>query len=198
MTPVLVQTLGWYQVLANLVTLALVGSVAEWLLGRWRWLLLFLAGTVAGQVAAYAWHEPGGGDSIAICGLAGGAVVALLTGPVPVPRLPAQVLVYYVVALTCWGLRGAVAAGLGCLATAIVWYALRRVRHIDRLALAGTVVCAILLAALRDLHGVALIAGMVVLTLLLGFSRLMNPIRSPGSKPPDQRRRRAGRGRRVE
>ena len=77
-TPLLVQTLGWYQVVTNLVTLALVGIVAERELGRWRWLLLFIAGTIGGQLAAYLQHEPGGGDSIAICGLAGGTVIHLL------------------------------------------------------------------------------------------------------------------------
>ncbi|GAA4736615.1 rhomboid family intramembrane serine protease [Phytohabitans rumicis] len=70
LTPLLVQTLGWYQVVANLVTLATVGVAAERLLGRWRWGVLFAAGTASGQVAAYASGEPGGGDSIAICGLA--------------------------------------------------------------------------------------------------------------------------------
>ena len=39
-TPLLVQTPGWYQVAANLVSLAVVGTVAEWVLGRWRWLAL--------------------------------------------------------------------------------------------------------------------------------------------------------------
>jgi Rhomboid family len=89
-TPLLVQTLGWYEVVANLVTLALVGLVAEVLLGRWRWVVLFVAGTVGGQVAANAWSEPGGGDSIAICGLAAGVVIALLPGPAP-PRPPERV-----------------------------------------------------------------------------------------------------------
>jgi hypothetical protein len=44
-SPLLVQTLGWYQVLANLVTLAATGVAAERVLGRWRWVLGFLAGT---------------------------------------------------------------------------------------------------------------------------------------------------------
>jgi hypothetical protein len=81
-TPLLVQTLGWYQVVMNLVTLPLVGACVEWRLGRWRWVALFVAGTVGGQIAAFAWHLPGGGDSIAICGLAGGMVVWLLRGEV--------------------------------------------------------------------------------------------------------------------
>jgi membrane associated rhomboid family serine protease len=105
-TSLLVQTLGVHQVLANLVTLALVGVVAERLLGRTRWVLVFVTGTVGGQVAAFVQGEPGGGSSIAICGLAGGVLGALLAAPGPVPRLPAQIVTFYIVALTGWGLDG--------------------------------------------------------------------------------------------
>lgn len=179
-TPLLVQTLGWYQVLANLVTLAFVGAVAERLLGRWRWLLLFLAGTAAGQLAAYAWHEPGGGASIAICGLAGGVALALLASPGPVPRIPAYAVVLYIVALAGWGLYGVVAAGLACLAAIALWYALRRVPHIDRLALAGTVACALVLALRRDLHGISLTAGMAATTVLVVVDQRLNGLTSDG------------------
>ncbi|HKT05081.1 MAG TPA: rhomboid family intramembrane serine protease, partial [Rugosimonospora sp.] len=79
-TPVLVQTLGWYQVVANLVTLALIGAVTERVLGRRWWLFLFAAGTAGGELAAYGWREWGGGDSIAICGLAAGVLVTQLLG----------------------------------------------------------------------------------------------------------------------
>ncbi len=148
-SPLLVQTLGWYQVFANLVTLAAVGLVAERVLGRWRWVLLFLAGTVGGQVAAYAWHEGGGGDSIAICGLAAGLVVARP------PRAGTALVVAYVAALTGWGLWGVVAAGLACLAGAVAGYAA------PRLARAGAAGGALVLLADRDLHGAALTAGLV-------------------------------------
>jgi Rhomboid family len=98
-TPLLVQTLGWYQVLANLVTLAVIGAVAEWVLGcRW-WLTLGIAGTIGGQLAAYRWHEWGGGDSIAICGLAAGVLVAQLIGRDPPVRWAADAVLYYIVAV---------------------------------------------------------------------------------------------------
>jgi membrane associated rhomboid family serine protease len=115
-TPLLVQTLGCYQVAANLVTLAVIGAIAEWLLGRWLWLALFCAGTLGGQAAAFAWHQPGGGDSIAACGLAGGVAVVLLARPSPGTWLAAQAVVLYVAALTGWGFSGARAAVLACVA----------------------------------------------------------------------------------
>jgi len=168
-SPLLVQTLGWYQVLTNLVTLALVGAVAEIVLGRRRWLAFLAVGTVAGEIAAYAWHEPGGGDSIAICGLAGGAAIAMLAARTPVPRYLAQPVVYYVAALTGWGLFGLKGAGAAVLVTGVLLVA----RVPQRLALAGTVPAAVLLAGVRDLHGVSLAAAMAVMAVLVipGYTR---------------------------
>jgi membrane associated rhomboid family serine protease len=173
-TPLLVQTLGWYQVAANLATLVVVGLATERVLGGWRWAALFTAGAAGGQFAAYAWHEPGGGDSIAICGLAGGLAVALLADRTKPPRLAADTVVYYVVALTGWGLRGAVAAGVACMAAAVGIYGLRRagMPGVHRLALACTVVCALGLATLRDLHGASLTAGMALMAALVVAARL--------------------------
>lgn len=44
-TPLLVQTLGWYQMLADLATLAVIGAVTEWVLG-WRWWLTLVISSV--------------------------------------------------------------------------------------------------------------------------------------------------------
>ncbi|PRY40443.1 rhomboid family intramembrane serine protease [Umezawaea tangerina] len=154
-TPLLVQTLGWYQVVTNLVTLALVGAAAERATGRWRWVVLFAAGTAGGQIAAYSWHEPGGGDSIAICGLAGGLVVWLLAGTAT--PWASWVVVGYVAMLTGWGLSGIRAAAAAALVAVVVLVVVRDKRFV----LAGAVVCALVLAAASDLHGVSLVAGML-------------------------------------
>jgi membrane associated rhomboid family serine protease len=186
-TPLLVQTVGWYQVAANLVTLAVIGAVAEWLLGRWRWLVLSAAGTVGGQVAAYAWRQPGGGDSIAIAGLAGGTAIALLAGwPYGrSPRAATQVVLYYIAALGGWALTlspyyGLIAAALACAATAAFVNAPPRPWRpaAERLALAATIPGAALIAVIRqDPHGAALIAGMLAMTAMVAG-------RKPGTGGP--------------
>ena len=167
MTSLLVQTLGVHQMLGNLVTLALVGFIAERLLGRARWVLLFVAGTAGGQVAAFVQGEPGGGSSIAICGLAGGVLVALLADTGPVPRLPAQVVSFYVVALTGWGLGGFRGVGLAVLLATVGLLAVRLTGRFDadRVGLWGAVVCTGVLAAVGDLHGVSLASGAAVMVL---------------------------------
>lgn len=174
-TPLLVQTLGWYQVVTNLVTLALVGVVAEWRVGRWRWAALFAAGTVGGQAAAYAGQEPGGGDSIAICGLAGGVVVWLLVRRAEASRWAVGVLVCYVAALTGWGLSGVRAAGLAAVAAVVVLYAVPD----RRVGLLGAVACAAVLGMTNDLHGVSLLSGMVVAIVFMGVRQLWRTLRSP-------------------
>jgi membrane associated rhomboid family serine protease len=178
LTPLLVQTLGWYQVVANLVTLAIIGAVAERLLGRRRWLALFATGTAGGQLAAYAWHDPGGGDSIAICGLAGGIVVTLLVRPLAGTPFAAPAVVYYIAALTGWGFSGVRAGVLACAAAGICMTGLRRAGRAsaDRIALAGCAVSALALITVKqDLHGAALTAGMLFMSALTAAGRASPP-----------------------
>jgi membrane associated rhomboid family serine protease len=155
LTPLLVQTLGWYQVVTNLVTLALVGVIAERQLGRGRWLLLFAAGTIGGQIAAYAWQETGGGDSIAICGLAGGSLIWLLSGRGETTRWNAAVLACYVAALTGWGFAGIRFAAAAVVVAVLVLCFNRR------LALIATLPCAVALTFAADLHGISLLSGVI-------------------------------------
>jgi membrane associated rhomboid family serine protease len=170
-TPLLVQTLGWYQVVTNLVTLALMGAVAERLMGGLRWAVLFVAGTAAGQLGAFMAHAAGGGASIAICGLAGGTAVWLLARPEP-SRWPAAVVVCYIAALAGWGFSGIPVAAVAAVVAAAVLVVSPRV------ALVGSVVCAVAMAVNADLHGVSLLAGMAA-----GFALTVLPLsgNTPGS-----------------
>jgi membrane associated rhomboid family serine protease len=179
-TSLLVQTLGWYQVLGNLVTLAVFGTLVEWRLGRAWWLALVIAGTVGGQVAAYGWREAGGGDSIAVCGLAGGLAIELLTQPRSRPdrsqlrpiesleHTAAYLVALYVAGLTGWGLFSARAALAAVAVAAVGVGSLKavRVRHVNLAAVGATPPCAFALLISHDLHGAALTAGMGLATLL--------------------------------
>jgi Rhomboid family len=163
-TPLLVQTLGWHQVLANLVSLAVIGVIAEWTLGRWWWAALAAVGTAGGQLAAYRWDAWGGGDSIAICGLAGGVLVAQLIRRTAPVRWVAGVVVSYIAALAGWGLFGVVGAALAVIAATAGLWVLHQIDQARgyRMALAFTGLSAIGLAALHDLHGAALTAGILM------------------------------------
>lgn len=188
-TPVLVQTLGWHQTAANLVSLAVIGVVGESLQPR-RWWLAFLgSGILSGQAAAYMWEEAGGGSSIAICGLAGGLIVVLLGAARrgQAPRTVVAIAVGYVIALTGWGLGGVTAAAAGCAMFAVAYLALVMVdmKHIELVALVAAVVCALGLLPLRDLHGASLTSGMGAAALLLAVRYLTGRSRPRPESPLD-------------
>lgn len=186
-TPVLVQTLGWHQTAANLVSLAVIGLVSESLLPRLWWLAVLGSGVLGGQAAAYMWEEAGGGSSIAICGLAGGLIVVLL-GSVrrqPVPRAAVPIAVGYVVALTGWGLGGVTAAAASGIIFAVAYFALVMVdmKHVKLVALIAAVVCALGLLPLRDLHGASLTSGMAAAVLLVAIRDLAHRSRPRQERP---------------
>lgn len=185
-SPLLVQTLGWHQVVANLVTLAVFAVVAEWLVGRWRWWILFAAGTLGGQLSAYLQREPGGGSSIAICGLAGGVAVALLAGRWPAPPWFSQAVVVYVALLAGWGFGGPVGAAVAGTCCAAALYLLRAAptRTAELLTLSGALLAAAALAATRDLHGASLLAGAVAMAAMAAAERFIPPRRPTRTRSP--------------
>jgi rhomboid protease GluP len=81
-TALFAQDGGWSGGAFNLVTLGLVGGVAERLWGSGRWLVFFFGGGVISEVIALAWQPMGAGNSIANFSLAGGvAVLCLFSNP---------------------------------------------------------------------------------------------------------------------
>ena len=77
-TPLFVQDAGIAGSVFNLVTLVLVGGVAERLWGRWRMLVIFFMGGIAGEVVAFSWQPLGAGNSVGNFSLAASIAVACL------------------------------------------------------------------------------------------------------------------------
>ncbi len=84
-TALLVQDGGVAGTVSNLVFLAVIGMIAEQVMSRPRWLVLYLVPGLVGEFAAYAWQPVGAGNSVAICGLAGGLAVLMLRSDVRLP-----------------------------------------------------------------------------------------------------------------
>jgi rhomboid protease GluP len=122
LTPVLVQPDPWAVVGCIGVLAAVVGSVAERVFGTRRWVVLWVAGALAGHVVGEAWQPYSSGISVAFYGPLGGLAVwaavcrARSPDPAPPPMVALPVLV----------------VGGG-----------------------------VLLAAFRDIHGPAILAGVV-------------------------------------
>jgi membrane associated rhomboid family serine protease len=64
----------------NLISLLLVGIVAERLWGSRRWLVIFFAGGLLSQLIAFTWQPIGAGNSVANFSLAGSVAVLCLIG----------------------------------------------------------------------------------------------------------------------
>jgi membrane associated rhomboid family serine protease len=63
----------------NLVALAVVGTLAEWSLGRVRWFVLYFGCGLFGQFLSYLWLNPvGAGNSMCVAGLLGALAVVVL------------------------------------------------------------------------------------------------------------------------
>jgi|KBSSwiStaDraftv2_1062776.scaffolds.fasta_scaffold35989_4 membrane associated rhomboid family serine protease len=78
-TSLFVQDGGIAGSIFNLVSLILVGVVAERLWGSRRWLVIFFTGGLLSQLIAFAWQPIGAGNSVANFSLAGSVAVFCLT-----------------------------------------------------------------------------------------------------------------------
>ncbi|MFD1936120.1 hypothetical protein ACFSKW_32085 [Nonomuraea mangrovi] len=140
----------------NLATLAVVGYVAERALGPARWVVLYAAGAAAGEVTGYLLNDPGAGNSIAVCGLAGGGALALSALERSVGARYAVMVGFSAFAGST---LGAIVMVAGCAAAVLL------VVHRDRVpasALAAApLVVGLALAAVPDLHGPALLGGLI-------------------------------------
>ena len=159
-TALLVQDGGVVGTLSNLAFLLVMGVVAEQVLGAWRWLVCYFGAGLVGELAGYVWQPRGAGNSVAICGLAGALTVALVVR-VGVPWLAPVVLAYWCGALvgSRWGpgwLLVGVAGGV------VVQVALGRGLPVGRPVAVAAAMVALVLVAAMDLHGAAMVAGIVL------------------------------------
>ncbi|HET7035430.1 MAG TPA: rhomboid family intramembrane serine protease [Thermomicrobiaceae bacterium] len=179
LSPLLVDPDGWLAIAGVALGLLVVGTVCERLFGRARWLLLYFAGALAGELAGYAWEPYDAGSSIALCGLIGGLIVVML-GRLDFSAFSrAQGPLGLLAALYALGLVGAwlgsatggavIAVLLGALlASALIW--LTRLGAPGRFTAgyfgSAGLIAALALVALRDIHGPSLLAGAAVAALL--------------------------------
>jgi len=156
----------WLALASNLVLLAVVGIAAERRLSRVEWLTLYLCAGLTGQLVGVAWQPHGAGNSVASLRLAGGLVVAALRARcVPVWALGyAAVVLAQLMAPDVGGTIGAAISISALVLTGAVYqWRLRRPHAPLDVALAWRMgLEGIALAALGNIHGPALLAGVVV------------------------------------
>ncbi|SEM88577.1 rhomboid family intramembrane serine protease [Nonomuraea pusilla] len=176
-TALVVQDGGVAGTVVNLGFLAVLGHLAERALGPARWLLFYATGALAGETSGYLLGQPGAGNSVALCGLAA-ALAMSAAGP-----LERSLAAFYTLLPGAWvlsavggaaGVTGADGTLRVVLVAAVAAAGFQLVSRRDRLPswLPGAVpvAVALTLTLLRDLHGVALLAGVIVGWLARGVS----------------------------
>lgn len=89
LSPLVVQDGGWPGTISNTISLLIVGALAESLVPRVAWLVVYVTSGLVGELAAYTIMPNQGfaGNSIAILGLAAMASVAVLARGGTLPRI---------------------------------------------------------------------------------------------------------------
>ncbi len=171
-TTLFVQDGGLFGGASNVLFLALLGALAEQIVSRPRWLLHYFGVGLFTELVAYALQPVGGGNSIAVCGLTGAVALAAWRND---PRLPrtsaAPILVIWTGALVATVHALAVPAAVAAAVTTGILIRYQQ-NHEPALRPAAVVVATagVLLTALGNIHGVALLAGLLLATITLDRS----------------------------
>lgn len=174
--PALIADGQWYRLVTSLVTqdggvlgfvsnvgfLLALGIPAERRLGRWRWLVLYLGAAAAGQAMGCLAGTVGAGNSIADLGLAGGLVAAFALGRAW--RIDAAVSNLFILLVAVDGLDGDTARTIGFVVAVILGGLMVARRDlVSRWVYLGVAVAAgIGLTAVANLHGPALLTGLIL------------------------------------
>lgn len=163
-TALVVQDGGVFGAASNLFFLALVGAVAEQVLSRTWWVVQYVGTGLAAELVGYAWQPVGAGNSIAICGLTGGVAVALWRRTGSAPPWTPPLLVIWCAALiaTISSAVSVVAIVVGAIATGLTSAAVGRGVALGRPVAVLVLACGVALAVLTNVHGAALLIGLVL------------------------------------
>jgi membrane associated rhomboid family serine protease len=166
LSPLLVQSDGWPQIVSNLLFLAAIGYFAEQRFGHRRWVVLYLTGGIVGQLAGYAWEPHGAGSSVAIFGLVGGVLAAAAADRHSVPPLAVAAGVAWIASVAGLAVGGAAGAAVASSLVILVGtQVVRRLgdpRRIYRAAALLAVLLALFLLVVADDHGAPILAGLLV------------------------------------
>jgi len=178
-TPLLVQSSGWGQLVFNLAGLAVVGAVVERRVSRTTWALIYLVGGVGSIGLGSAWHPAatGGGSSDAIAALIGTLAVLLVVDGRPSGHdWAAQVYsIFFVTYLSALALGGVVASIIVADASMVILFTARRAVNKMTLARACLIVVAAGGAAMslaQDGHGTGMVAGIAMAGIVVAHRRL--------------------------
>ena len=90
-TPLFLHEGGWSQIISNFIFVAFVGTLVEWIYGKYRWLIFYFVSGMVGEIFGHFWEPYGAGNSIAGAGLLGALLVWIIISG---DSLPLQVRIW--------------------------------------------------------------------------------------------------------
>ncbi|MCQ4083632.1 rhomboid family intramembrane serine protease [Streptomyces sp. RB6PN25] len=176
-TALFVQDGGVLGTISNLGFLVVIGALAEQVLSRPRWLVhYFGVGMVSGLIGDL-WQPVGAGNSIAICGLTGGAALALWRADIRLPSYTPQAILIWCGALLAT-LSHALYAPMiiaGVILAAGTRAAQEKHKPVQRATTLVAAITAVVLTAATNIHGPALLLGAILGTLTTQTRRQLRP-----------------------
>lgn len=171
-TSVFVQGSGWGQYLFNTLGLLVVGAAVEKTRGTLQWVVVAVVAQLGASLAALVWSPgvPDSGSSLVVGGLVGMLSVTRFVRPAEWAAAAAALRVFFVTYLAALAVGGPVAgAVVGSVVTAVAVTALLRSRFATwalSMVLVVVLVGSVVLIAVHDQHGVAIVIGMAVALVL--------------------------------
>jgi membrane associated rhomboid family serine protease len=156
-TSLVVQDGGVVATISNLGFLLVLGGLAERTLGARRWLLFYLAGAAFGQAAGLVFDTVGAGNSIALCGLAGGLAVGVWRGGRDL--VAGAVGAFFCVLIGASAFDSTAAYVVAAVGAGLI---VSQRARLPRWAYAGGVgIVGVALSAAANLHGPAILGGLL-------------------------------------
>ncbi|MBA3875268.1 MAG: rhomboid family intramembrane serine protease, partial [Anaerolineae bacterium] len=164
----------WVHFALDVVGFLIVGTVVERRFGSLRWFILFITAALVGELVGYVWDPTGAGASIALCGLMGGLVIWQIRHK-DLQFIPSLYTVGLIAALTFEAIAALLTSDstVEVIIAVVVCAVLINVLVILRgrasdpgiptyYVGAVTLLGAVILLFLHDIHGAALLTGLVV------------------------------------
>lgn len=181
-TPLLVHADDWGQYIFNIVCIVAIGIEAERMYGQIRFLILYLAGGLIGEIAGYAsWDPYGAGASVGLCGLLGGLIAVMISGKRSLHPIFAMVCLYIVVGFVGFASEKTYFTIGLFIVVAIIMAAIMRQNNRAKLMSIisgwGSLLGGMILLVFHDIHGVAIIGGVCTAFMILwtqGFRSMLH------------------------
>jgi rhomboid protease GluP len=170
-TPMFVDPDPFWFIVVKFVGIAIIGSAVEQRFGKLRWLVIYFASGLIGEVAGYAWDPNSAGLSLPLFGLIGAVLTLQIIQNVSSTAI--FLSISFIASIIGQRIDERTTVILAVFVGSLVLFMLRQRRFVPLIGFFGFL-GAILLTILHDIHGPSVISGFIFASLFLFSSRPLN------------------------